>query len=137
MKRFLLIVGMMLFFIFALLMTKFKLSDFYNISSVSTKTIDLGFVKEVYFGTNYKQYKSEDKVVGESVQIKGNNLKLNKLCDELGVVVLKKYFVNDKLIIEGVSSMFKYRNENSQANIQICLENDIITVGLPIIYGSY
>ena len=104
---------------------------------MSTKTIDLGFVKEEYFGTNYKQYKSEDKVVGESVQIKGNNLKLNKLCDELGVVVLKKYFVNDKLIIEGVSSMFKYRNENSQANIQICLENDIITVGLPIIYGSY
>ena len=99
---------------------------------------DLGYVLEEKNKGNSIKYISNGEVVGECVWLTGGEELLNKVSDRLGLLVTKKYYVDNNLIIEGVSSLLKYKLKNRQANIQISVDgNGIITVASPIIYGSY
>ena len=48
-----------------------------------------------------------------------------------------KYYVQDRLVLEGYSARCKYYNKDSNFNIQIAVFDNQITVASPIIYGSY
>ena len=99
---------------------------------------DLGYVLEEKNKGNSIKYISNGEVVGECVWLTGGEELLNKVSDRLGLLVTKKYYVDNNLIIEGVSSLLKYKLKNRQSNIQISVDgNGIITVASPIIYGSY
>ncbi len=97
---------------------------------------DLGFVLEEKDNESIK-YKSGDEVVGECMMLLGGKERLNQIQNRLGLLITKKYFVDDKLIIEGVSNLLPYRLSGRQENIQISYSNGGIVVGSPIIYGSY
>ena len=122
------------------------LSDLLNVSSDKKGFVgdvvyaenNLGFVLEQKTKGNTVNYVKGKSIVGECVWIKGGKDKLNYIGDRLGLFVLDKYYVGDSLIIEGVSSLLKYKIEERRANVQICVDSrGVITVASPIIYGSY
>ena len=55
----------------------------------------------------------------------------------MGLVVLKRYFVGKREIIEGTSPLLKYNISGVQANVQICIVDDLAQIASPIIYGSF
>ena len=98
---------------------------------------NLGFVLEVQNDSSSTKYMCNSVVIGECISLDGGKKRLNEICDKLGVLVLDKYQVGDRYIIEGSSALLKYFIEGRQSNVQIAVEGDRITIGSPIIYGSY
>ncbi len=99
---------------------------------------DLGFVlEEEGENVNCISYKSGNVVIGECVWMNGGESWLNYVCDKLGLLITKKYTLGNKLMIEGVSAKLHYYISGRQENIQIVASNNVITIGSPIIYGSY
>ena len=101
------------------------------------KTNDLGFVLENCYEEKYKKYSIEGEVVGECVILNVDKKELNKIGDKLGLIVLDRYEVEGKQIIEGFSAKLPYKIKDRRANVQIAIEEEQIVVATPIIYGSY
>ena len=98
---------------------------------------DLGFVLEQDSKKNNISYLKNGKVVGECVFLVGGMDVVNFVSNKLGMMITKKYWVENKYIIEGVSSLVKYSLVDRRDNVQIAVCENQITVGSPIIYGSY
>ena len=111
----------------------FKVKDFGSVS----KAQNLGFVFENYETNDYKKYITNGKLVGECITLSSKKENINRISDVLGLMVTQKYYVDDIYIIEGVSSKLNYKINNRQANVQIAINKGLITIGSPIIYGSY
>lgn len=149
MKRFLFMVFPALIFVFSLVCSCSSLSQLFYKESYKVKqtgiasdnvyaSLDLGFVvEETSLITNFKNYLQDGVVVGECISVKGDINDINRICDKLGLNILKKYKVGDILMIEGVSPRIKYFLDDRQSNIQIAVNKNDITIGSPIIYGSY
>ena len=99
-------------------------------------TSNLGFVLEERRASNFINYVSNGTVVGECVFLDDPSM-LSEVCDELGLLVLSSYTIGNKTLIEGVAPRLKYKLDGSQANVQICMTEDELIIGSPIIYGSY
>lgn len=95
---------------------------------------NLGFLCENVFG-DHVTYEQDGEVVGECVFIKKSALE--KVASKIGLVVLKKYEVADRVVIEGMSPLLKFSIEGRQSNVQICIDGDIVQIASPIIYGSF
>lgn len=98
---------------------------------------DLGFAFEKQNTSQSILYLDGDKVIGECIVLDGNENKVNYLVEKLGLVILNKYVFGNKLMIEGVSALLPYRLKSSNINVQICFENQAVTIGSPVIYGNY
>lgn len=96
--------------------------------------VNLGFVIEKFDGKRI-EYKINNQTVGEYIKIIGKE-HINKICEQLGMIINVKYNVNDIEVIEGFSALLKYKT-NMQNNVQIAIINDEIIVANPIIFGSY
>lgn len=94
----------------------------------------LGFLCE-NVAKNCIYYENDGEIVGECVFVAKKSL--SKIASDMGLVVLKRYFVGQREIIEGVSSVLKYGISNQQANVQICIYLDMVQIASPIIYGSF
>lgn len=141
MKKFLVVLFMVLLFAFGL---SFK-SPLSSIVGENAKIIN-GNEKVAYAGANLGficedvslqkiEYKENECVVGECVFIDKSNLA--KVASDLGLVVLKKYSIGERQIIEAYSPVLKYFIDGVQSNIQICIDGGNVQIGSPIIYGSF
>lgn len=139
MKKIILIFLPLFIIVFAFLFSDFSLERFVEASNEKNKTsfLNLGFVKENYESNNYKKYTSDNIVVGECVCLNLKNFSLNQIANKLGLVVTKKYYVDELMIIEGVSAKLKYAINDRRENVQIAINGDNVVVASPIIYGSY
>ena len=148
MKQFFIVFGAVFVLIISLLFSNLSLecllkneiiqsSVYGGVGEVVYAAGDLGFVLEQNTGQNSLIYKKNNNIVGECVWIKAGQEKLNYICNKLGLTILKKYFVGERLLIEGRSSLLKYKLNGTNQNVQICSYNNLITIGSPIIYGNY
>lgn len=94
----------------------------------------LGFLCE-NVSKNCIFYEKDGEIMGECVFIAKNSL--SKIANRMGLVVLKRYFVGKREIIEGTSPLLKYNISGVQANVQICIVDDLVQIASPIIYGSF
>ncbi|MBR2909929.1 MAG: hypothetical protein IKC11_06290 [Clostridia bacterium] len=146
MKRFLLIVLPVLFMVVCLGLSsgdvrgvflgetnKIKASK----SEITYAESDLGFVVENFEAKNLLKYTSKGEVVGECLMVFGGKQKMNELAQKMGLVILNKYEVENKSVVEGVSTLLSYRIKGRRANVQMVADGEKIVIGTPIIYGSY
>ncbi len=96
--------------------------------------LNLGFVLQEYEQETIK-YSADGQTVGECLKISGTQ-NLNKICDQLGLMIKTKYYVGNIYMIEGFSALLKYKT-SSQNNVQIAVLDDDIIIASPIIFGSY
>lgn len=63
----------------------------------------------------------------------------NKILEKLNVVVLNKFYVEDRLVIEGYTSDINEYVviDESRVNIQISLSDDCCVLGVPLINNSF
>ena len=137
MKRIFLVFLSLIVVCFLFVVCDVKLEDEFDVEKNITKAVDLGFIIEEYYGDNYKKYISNGKQIGECVKLIEDKKELNKICERLAITILKKYYIEDKLIIEGYSSKIKYTAQNSITNVQISVKNKEIVIGCPYILGSF
>ena len=104
-----------------------------SVEKVAVST-NLGFVVEQSQGSQIK-YVSGGKEVGECIEISKKDLQ--KVCEKLGLMITSRYWTSGREIIEGVSALTKYSIAGKAENIQICIDNEKVLVGTPIIYGSF
>ena len=124
--------------IFLCVFSQFSLKSLIGFSAEGeVRALNLGFVIEEYLTENYKVYKDNEKVVGECVTINGGQECLNKIASRLGFMLTNKYEIGESCVYEGVSPKLKYSINNKQANVQIAVLKEKITIASPIIYGSY
>lgn len=136
MKRFMYIFCLLLILSFCVVAGKTSLAV-YSKGVESQKCTDLGFLIEENKTINFKNYKKGSQIVGECVTIDASLLNLNQICERLGINITKKYELGDRLIIEGYSPLLNYYIEGRQENVQLCLNDEELTIATPIIYGSY
>ena len=140
MKRFLFVFTSILIIAIMLVLSEFTLGTenindcIYPVENEG-EVLDFGFIKQEYGGNSFL-YKKDDFIVGECVKIIGKD-KLALICDKLGLRIDRKYSVDGIEIIEGFSAILKYKKDFGNNNVQIAIKNDVITLGTPIIYGSY
>ena len=67
----------------------------------------------------------------------GGKQKMNELAQKMGLVILNKYEIENKSVVEGVSTLLSYRIKGRRANVQMVADGEKIVIGTPIIYGSY
>ena len=149
MKRFCLVIFPIICLVLSLCLASGKLSEILKseitgeIQCFETKEItyaesNLGFVVEQRQNIkNALCYISGGEVVGECVFVNGGKQKLNLLMERLGIVITNKYMVDNKHVVEGVSSLLGYKIDGRRANVQMVADGQKIIVGSPIIYGSY
>jgi len=138
MKKIILMFCPLIIIVFAFIFSDFSLKEFFNgNNSVALSSIDFGFVTEVQETENYKKYVKDNQIVGECFLLKLSKNKLNELITSMGLMITNKYYVNNTAMIEGVCAKSKFKIENRQANVQIAVSGDKVTIGFPIIYGSY
>lgn len=102
--------------------------------SVSYAGANLGFICEKV-SKEYVKYENGGEIVGECVFVEKSAVE--KIANKIGLVVLKKYKIGERVVVEGVSSVLKYCIEGRQANVQICINEEFAQIGSPIIYGSF
>lgn len=102
--------------------------------SVSYAGANLGFICEKV-SKEYVKYEKNGEVVGECVFVEKSAVE--KIASEIGLVVLKKYKIGERVVVEGVSPVLKYYVSGRQANVQICINEEFAQIGSPIIYGSF
>lgn len=96
--------------------------------------VNLGFLCENVLKDRIS-YESDGEVVGECVFTDKSSLK--KVASDLGLMVIKRYYIGSREIIEGYSPRVKYSICGEQSNIQICVDGENVQIGSPIIYGSF
>ena len=84
---------------------------------------------------NIQPYIDNSKVLGETYIYK-NAKDVDALLSNFSVAILRRGYLNDKEIIYGYSSTCIYPSK-TDSNVQICVDNDTVTIGFPIIYGEY
>lgn len=136
MKRFLIVVLTMFVFSLAIAVSGISLASLSSGEAYKGRT-DLGFLFEENQTRDFKLYKKGDMVVGECVTISAKLSDLNKICEKLGVSVIQRYEVENRLVIEGISPLLNYFIEGRESNVQLSYENNQLVIGTPIIYGSY
>lgn len=74
---------------------------------------------------------------GESVVV--NNISLKKIIKILNLNVLKKYYINNDLVVIGYSNKLNHYliSENKKVNIQIKVGQENIIVGYPLIMEGF
>lgn len=105
-----------------------------NSGSVEYAGANLGFLCEKV-SEDYVTYEQNGEVVGECVFVKKSALE--KIASDIGLVVLEKYEVAGRTVVEGVSALLKFSIEGRQANVQICIDGEVAQIASPIIYGSF
>ena len=78
-------------------------------------------------------------VVGESFSFNGSKNDINIIIKKLKIEILSKQDLDNIIVIEGYSPLINksiYIN-NENINIQIAFNNNKITVGYPLILGSF
>lgn len=91
-------------------------------------------------GKNYKEIKkSLTNIKGITAQFRGNYDDFNKTIKKCGMEILDSEEINGILIMRGYSDKCgKPVYVNGKAiNMQIAINKDLITVGTPLIMGSY
>lgn len=145
MKRFLYVFIFIIILVLSVVFNKQSLSEvFYKEVNWSVEKVDaytssdLGFVleKEEGNGISFKYFNNKV-VVGECIRLNFAKNKLNYICDKLGLNITNRYYVGKKYIVEGYSTTLPYFIEGKYENVQIAVEDDLMTIGSPIIYGSY
>lgn len=78
-------------------------------------------------------------VKGESFCIFGSKNDLNNIVRRLNVVVKNEEQIDDAFIVEGYNSKFgnSIFVNGKEINIQLAYHNGLITVGCPVILGSF
>lgn len=143
MKNFCLILGSIVLVVFSMFASSCGLKEIFSkeLEESSFQKVyasgDLGFAFEKQNTSQSILYLDGDKVIGECIVLDGNENKVNYLVEKLGLVILNKYVFGNKLMIEGVSALLPYRLKSSNINVQICFENQAVTIGSPVIYGNY
>ena len=143
MKNFFLILGSIFVVIFSMFASTKGLQDIFSIDlkDPSIKQVyasgDLGFAFEKQDTAQSLLYLEGDRVIGECIVLNGSENKVNYVVEKLGLNIINKYYLEKKLMIEGVSALLPYRLESSNINVQICFQNGSIIIGSPIIYGNY
>lgn len=102
--------------------------------NISYAGANLGFLCEKV-SKDYVKYEKDGEIVGECVFVEKSSVE--KIANEIGLVVLKKYKIGEKIVVEGVSPILKYYISGRQANVQICINEEFAQIGSPIIYGSF
>jgi hypothetical protein len=51
--------------------------------------------------------------------------------------ILKKYKIEDRLIVEGISKLLPYKNINQNFNVQISIFNNVAKIGSPALLDSF
>lgn len=137
MKNFFILLSLIVCFALVL----FSCGDLFGLfppkASEEAYTLDLGFAVENCEYENAKTYTINDEVVGQVVYLKGDESTLNQIAKKLGLFVTKKYYVGQILMVEGVSSLLRFKIDGKQENVQIAFSDEKITIGSPIIYGAY
>lgn len=96
------------------------------------RIVDFGFAIEMKSSTIFS-VKDQNTVLGFSVEFEGNEVDLNKLLNEIGVRIQKRYFVGEVQVIEGeIQTGFL-----SKTRVQVAFCAKKITVGFPVIFGSF
>lgn len=140
MRNFLVLVGVMICFALVALFSAAPLSAMIEPSSEMARgysATDLGFVLEEKNPSGAVVYERGGEIVGECIMLSAKRFSLAKIADKLGLFVTRRYNVQGALVVEGVSNKLKYTLSGRQANVQIAARGDTITIGNPIIYGSY
>ena len=75
------------------------------------------------------------KVIGEFTTI--NKKDLNRAIDKLKIFITKKYYVDDRLIIEGNSNYLPYKNKNQNFNVQIAVSGESAKIASPALLDSF
>jgi len=84
---------------------------------------------------NVRRYAEDVKLLGETYIYK-NVEDLDALLSSFGVAILRKSYMNGKDIIYGYSSVCAFQSQ-TDSNVQICVDDNVVTIGFPIIYGEY
>lgn len=143
MKRLLLLVFPMILIILCFCLSSGTMKDifeeeiFVEYKEITYAESNLGFVVEEKLGSNYLKYVSKGKVVGECLFFNAGKHNANYLAEKLGLMITSSYFVDGKQIVEGVSTLLKYKIDGKKANVQMAISDEQIIIGTPIIYGSY
>ena len=113
-----------------------------NINNKEINQINNGIHNIVLCNSNtaYKTYDKLKSVVGISFSFLGKRTDFINICEKLNIVIKSKEIINDE-ITSYLCYTKKIRNhinvDNEKINIQIAVNKDIITVGTPIILGSF
>ena len=106
--------------------------------SYLTATKNLSFCLE-FEGEKFERYynlQNNKDVIGETFVFTNKLNNINKIINTFGIKILDRYFLNGKEILIGISKVVEY-DSLSNFNAQICIDNQKIVVGFPIIYGDY
>ena len=140
MKKFVIFIFPVVLVIVGVSCCSFNLNNIFGNNRQSQGTLcfaDFGFVGEMGDSLEYKKYIKNSNVVGECIELKNQPTNLNRICEDLGLLIINKYNVGEINIIEGCSNLLPYRIKERQCNIQIAVSDEKIVIGSPIIYGSY
>lgn len=103
----------------------------YTVYTSNENSINLGFC---YMGKEH----TKDEVVGESIKIE--NLEIGSALKTLSANVVKTEYLDDgTTVIYAYSSLINesVKIENKNVNLQIAERNNIVTIGWPLILGSF
>lgn len=99
---------------------------------VESNVLNLGFAYEIKTKKVFA-YDDEKSVLGFSFSFKGNQNDLNCLIDQTGIRIFEKYFINQTCVFEGeIRTGFLEKTK-----VQIAFFENRITLGSPVIFGSY
>lgn len=110
-----------------------------NNRAVFDKCFSHGFIDEI-FGVTPEVFYSYDgggKVVGEFFTADANKFNYQKFASEFGLIVTRTSQVDEVFNIYARSALLPYRVSGVDSNIQIAIDNNIVTVASPIIFGSF
>ncbi len=103
---------------------------------VASKSDTFGFFDIVNVkNDNYIKLKRNGNIVGEFIEIDKSDLRT--IIKKLGVNITKEYYASGRKIVEGVSKLLPYSNENQNFNIQICINSEYVKVGTPALLDSF
>lgn len=157
MKIYIFILVLGVFFVFQFYQKNFIDLDFiadnaeYNIITYKDSVADLNGVEFIENGETVilKSTKSEgqklkskvQKIIGESFCFRGDFETFKHIVDRFNFNKIKEDFFGEIVCLYGFSNLFNSKEyieiNNTKYNTQIAFSNGVITVGYPIIVGSY
>ena len=106
-------------------------------AQTDSQAIDYGFIKQVYENNDIKKYYYNNEVVGEFFETTTENFDLDLFATKMGMVVLKRVFLDNTENIYAYSAQSPYKLKNQAFNMQISKTKNKIIVATPIIFGSF